>query len=377
MQIQFIKTINLLLLFVSCSAFAQNITLKGKVLDAETNRPVEFANLGIMGSFSGTASDFNGDFELKISEEYKGYTVRVSAVGYRAKEVLVDDLVSGNGVLVKLLPQNYGIDQVEVMAESKRLYGILKAACNLIDDNYMQAYQAKVYFSQIVDGEAQTEMALNFFDKNGYGNRSFSNALESRGYCIGEVRRNFDQKPVFKGLIRTDDVLEFDIVKVRGNVLDVAGVDRFNLELVDEVVYNNDSAWVIGYKLDKPRFAETGDENVISYSGLIYVSMTDNAILRNELEVVSKGYHIAGRSSALDGGSGNYSYRVNSNYRKALNDKYALSKIEYIGKGEESIEMIWVVYDYDSLKANASLDRQYYSFKKEKPDFWNRFILPE
>ncbi len=377
MQIPILKLVNLVMLFVSCSAFAQNITLKGKVLDAETNQPVEFANLGIVGSFMGTATDFNGVFELKVSEEFRDFTVRISAVGYRSKEIGVADLSKNDGVIVKLLPQSYGIGQVEVMAESKRLYGLLKTVGNLIADNYMKAYEAKVYYTQLVEGTEKTEVALNYVDKGGYGNRSYSDAMENRGYDVIEVRRNFKQKPMLKGLIRADDILEFDIARLRGNILDVENVDQFKLELVDDAISQKDSIWVIKYELDQPRFAETGDEQVISYSGVIYLSMIDNAVLRNELKVVSKGYHVAGRSSGLSNDSKNYTYQVNTVYRKALNGKYALGKIEYIGEGEHPVRMLWVVYDYNALKSNTDVKREYYSFKNANPGFWERFKLPE
>ena len=211
MQIPFFKALSFLILLVSCSAFAQNITLKGKVVDAETNQPVEFANLGIVNSFVGTATDFNGEFELIISEDFKSYTVRISAVGYRSKEITAEELVSEKGVQLKLFPQSYGIGQVEIKAESKRLYGVLKTASNMIEDNYMDPYGAKVYFVQLMDGSKKSEIALNFFDQDGYGERSFSNALEKRGYEISEVRRNYNQTPIVDGLIRADDILEFEM----------------------------------------------------------------------------------------------------------------------------------------------------------------------
>ena len=377
MQIRILKVLLLFMLFNCGTVFSQNITIKGKVLDAETNQPVEFANIGIVGSFMGTASDFNGGFELSISEEFSSYTVRISAVGYQPKEVIVGDLVDEGGVDVKLIQQSYGIDQVEVMAESKRLYGILKTAANMISDNYAQAYASNVYFSQTINETEKSEMALNYTDAAGYGDRSFNNAYQKRDFEVKEVRRNFEQKPIKKGMLRADDVLDFDIVRVRGNVLDADVVDQFDLELVKNDSSPKDSVWIIKYSLSKPDFAATGDEQVISYKGVVYVSSVDYAILRNELEVVSKGYHHAGRASGLASDNGEYSYKVNTNYRKAIDNKYALSKIEYSGSGSKKIDMIWVSYDYSSKIDNQIEGRTYYTTHPTDDSFWNRFALPK
>nr|WP_319399451.1 carboxypeptidase-like regulatory domain-containing protein [uncultured Carboxylicivirga sp.] len=378
MQIRISKAILLLFLIIGGTSFAQNVTLKGKVLDAETNQPVEFANIGVVGSFMGTATDFNGGFELTISEEFKNYAVRISAVGYQPKELRVEDLVSETGVDVKLVQQSYGIDQVEVKAESKRLYGIIKTASNMIPDNYSKAYGSTVYYMQTINGKNTTETALKYLDASGYGDRSYNDGYKNRKFEVGEVRRNFNQKPLLNGMLYADDVLEFDVVRTRGNVLDVDVVDLFELELLQENNEKNDSVWIIKYKLDKPDFAATGDEQVLSYQGVIYISSVDYAVLRNELEVTSKGYHHAGRSSGLVSGDGNYTYKVISNYRKAIDGKYALSKIEYSGSSKSnSIVMTWINYDFKTTAEVEVKGRDYYTAISSDDGFWKRFTLPK
>lgn len=366
--------ITLMLLFVSISGFAQNITLKGKVLDAETDKPVEFANLGIEGSFIGTATDFNGEFELKISEEFSSYTIRISAVGYQNKVMKVNELL-GEGVEVKLFQQSYGLDQVEVKAESKRLYGVLKTANNMIKDNYIGAYSSHVYVMQNVGHSQKSEMAIDFADNKGYGNRSYSEAYDSRGYDVKEVRRNFDAQPIKEGILRIDDVLDFDIVRVRGNVLDAGFVDHFKLELLEKTVIDKDSVIAIKYSLENPSFAATGDEQVISYEGVIYISTTSFAVLRNELSVKSKGYNIVGRSSGVSEG-GEYNYKVKTNYRKVKGNKYALSKIEYQSEGAAVLDIDWIVYECNPETISAQPSREFYVDKSTNEDFWKRFHIP-
>ena len=71
---------------------AQNdgrIRVKGIVLDETTRQPIAFANIGIIGTAAGAASDMDGWFELIVSEKLATYMMRVSAVGYASAEMKV------------------------------------------------------------------------------------------------------------------------------------------------------------------------------------------------------------------------------------------------------------------------------------------------
>ncbi len=64
----------LMMVIVSCcvSATAQDgrVTVKGTVIDSHTGGPVAFANLGLLGTVAGTASDIDGIFELTVPDKY-------------------------------------------------------------------------------------------------------------------------------------------------------------------------------------------------------------------------------------------------------------------------------------------------------------------
>jgi hypothetical protein len=65
------------------SVFAQN-TLKGKVLKAESNKPVFWANVYLKNHLNtGTATNLKGRFILKIPEGQRSDTLIISSVGYR------------------------------------------------------------------------------------------------------------------------------------------------------------------------------------------------------------------------------------------------------------------------------------------------------
>jgi len=366
-----------ILLSVGVAATAQTIDIKGRIVDAETNKPVEFANIGVVGTYLGTASDFDGYYNLSVGEEFVKYKVQISAVGYQVKEFTVDELYVLNNEPIKLFPQTYGIQQVEVKADSKRLYGIIKTAANVIEDSYEDTYGAHVYFNQSINKE-KTEAVIAYGDRAGYGDRSLVSAYDKRQYKVEEARRNYEVTPLKKGLIYASDILAFDIVRQRGNVLDVDFVDAYKLSLKDEAVIHGDSVWVIEYELENPDLAKTGDAYCKSYKGLVFIRQKDYAVLRNELEFSSNDFFHAGRDAYREGDSSadTYSCKVITDYAKTNNDKLALRKVDYSGSStKNTISMEWIVYDY-SDKAKTEVAKSFYSDKTQNADFWGRFEIP-
>ncbi|MFN2314024.1 MAG: carboxypeptidase-like regulatory domain-containing protein, partial [Bacteroidales bacterium] len=55
--------------------------ISGKITDAETSEPLPYATIGISHRGRGTVTNFNGDFILRISEEYLDDTLSISYVG--------------------------------------------------------------------------------------------------------------------------------------------------------------------------------------------------------------------------------------------------------------------------------------------------------
>ncbi len=88
-NLQTITLLGILFLLSTFDSSAQT-TVKGMVIDAALNDPVIGATIIIKGTSSGTASDWDGSFELTIQEPLPVILV-VSYLGYAVKEVEVVD----------------------------------------------------------------------------------------------------------------------------------------------------------------------------------------------------------------------------------------------------------------------------------------------
>lgn len=74
---QFRFSLFMLMLFLTLGLQAQDITVRGVVLD-ETSEPIIGATVKVGNSSSGTVTDLNGSFSLKVK---KGSLVSVSYIG--------------------------------------------------------------------------------------------------------------------------------------------------------------------------------------------------------------------------------------------------------------------------------------------------------
>ena len=75
------------LTFLSFSLIAQKGTIKGKVFNAKTNEPIEFANIVIQGTTIGSTSDLDGNYIftgvdpgfMRLVVSYIGFETTTSA----------------------------------------------------------------------------------------------------------------------------------------------------------------------------------------------------------------------------------------------------------------------------------------------------------
>lgn len=74
----------LLLTFISTSINAQDINVKGRVID-ENGEPIIGANILVKGTTNGTITDYDGNFTLEVSD--KNAIIRIGYIGYKDYEV--------------------------------------------------------------------------------------------------------------------------------------------------------------------------------------------------------------------------------------------------------------------------------------------------
>lgn len=80
---------SILIVFMSIFSYAQNSTIKGKVIDKITNEPMLGANVIIENTSKGAITDNLGRFEIK--EVKSSEILLISCVGYKSQKISVDN----------------------------------------------------------------------------------------------------------------------------------------------------------------------------------------------------------------------------------------------------------------------------------------------
>jgi TonB-linked SusC/RagA family outer membrane protein len=101
----FLLSLNIFLVF---SAFAQNITVRGKVTN-DRGEGISGASVTLKGSATGVSSSETGDFDISVPSNA---TLVISAVGFASKELPVNGQTTLN---VSLVPGGNNLDQVIVI----------------------------------------------------------------------------------------------------------------------------------------------------------------------------------------------------------------------------------------------------------------------
>ncbi len=98
-------------------------TIAAKIIDAETNQPVEFVNIGFIDKGIGTVSGRDGTFKLTYEIDTITYDdiLQISSIGYETKVIYLYELkdLYSYDVAIKLTPQLNGLDEVLLTTEKR------------------------------------------------------------------------------------------------------------------------------------------------------------------------------------------------------------------------------------------------------------------
>ena len=375
-----------LLIGISSVALGQTKTVKGRVVNADNQNAVEFANIGIVGTFFGTAGNADGFFELKIPAELQSYNITVSSMGYKPETFPVSQWLSQEFVRVSLKEQAFMIESVSVEAQSRVLHRVIRTAIQQIQHNYMagpftlQFYYLEQYSSG--DSVVQTrEGIVDLFDHTGYQNTSIIDAFQNRGYRFTQAKKDFSSWSFSSGQNGFDELLEMDLVRLENTIMNEGIISDYTLSLERIVPFQGDSTMVISYRTTKPGVAHSGDSYALSLEGKLYVLKSSYTVVRNECIINSEKNNWQNRALFTNQNfQNNVSYRYVSIYNK-VNDKYVLNYVEcnksYINEKGEKLTYYRKANPVSfQPSVTGSTSRNYFEDSNYIENFWSSFERP-
>ncbi len=291
-------------------------SIKGRVLNQVTNEPVAFTNISISDTFYGTASDEDGNFELKIPGEMASAQIHFSAVGYKKGNFSAVTLISREYSIIKLEPQSYEIENVDVEARSKVLMTILRMASENIPYNFIGGpvnMVAEYVNERILDDTVKSEQRAEIliYDKTGYKKPSVLNEFRMRKY---EIKKDEPDYRFSSGIMNLDELLRLDWARSSSSVLNPALSGSFNLSVDSEPVIEGKAAWVIAFSQPEPDPAGSGDFHATSFSGKITILKDDYMVTRIEGHAESPKHNRQGKFLAVGEVNSDYLSDVTYNF---------------------------------------------------------------
>ncbi|MDA0315748.1 MAG: DUF5686 family protein, partial [Bacteroidetes bacterium] len=137
-------------LFLASISYGQ-FTLKGKVTDAETGDPIPFASLFQKGKTSGTTTDFEGNYLLKVAS--LGDSLSVSYLGYSTQsKVLTKEAIQT--LNFQLRPVAFELGTFVFESGENPAFEVIRkvvAKREVFDKRSLDAYQTKNYTKIEID----------------------------------------------------------------------------------------------------------------------------------------------------------------------------------------------------------------------------------
>ena len=103
-------------LFIAVNTFAQETTVKGKIIDKTTKEGLIGANVQIKGTTIGAVTDMNGDFELTAEIKFPA-KITITYLGYAEQEIEISD--ARQKINISMLPQEVRVSNDVVISASR------------------------------------------------------------------------------------------------------------------------------------------------------------------------------------------------------------------------------------------------------------------
>ena len=247
------------------------LEIRGKIIDKNTQSPIEYANIGILGKSIGTISNSDGDFVLKIPPAYINDTIGISCIGYKIfAEPAINYLPETR--VIPLIPDFIPIQ--EVIIRKIDPISLLNSAIDKISVNYSNSNSLLTSFYRESVRESKryifvAEAVLQTF-KSSYSESYIQDQIKIvKARTSKDLNRN--DSIVLKLKAGLSTTLLLDIVKNPANFLTTDFFKFYKYKMADVMIDNDKEAYVIKFE----------HRNIYEYPlfiGRIYLDLNSLAI---------------------------------------------------------------------------------------------------
>jgi hypothetical protein len=293
-------TVALLLAFAAQTVTAGNLfnkkkndqqnflTIKGKVVDAQSRTPLVFATVAVKESNVAIVTNIDGEFTLKISDPANSKNLVVSFLGYKNKTILLSDL-KDNGFKNEIALETAPVPIKEVVVRPLDPEIIVEKAIDLIGKNFESVPNLMTAFYRETIRKNRTyvsigEAVVEIFKA------PYSSDIRFDGARIYKGRKSSDVQKMDTVLFKLQggpvNVLQLDIAKNTESILTKEAMKNYDYTLSGVIEIDNKPHYVINFK-QKPSI------DIPLFLGSLYIEMDSYAITEVEF-----GFNLANKEAA-------------------------------------------------------------------------------
>ncbi len=254
----------------------QVTTIRGRVVDAETNQPLIFAGIAVQGTNVSTVTNLDGEFTLKIGEGEAG-KLEFSYIGYKNRVMSVDEMKT-NGQRNVIALETAMIPIREVIVKPLVPEEIIEKVIDRFSENYPAVANDMTGFyretirknrSYVSIGEAVVEVFK----------APYQNELRYDAVRIYKGRKSSDVDKMDTVLFKLQGgpttTLYLDVVKNPETFLTREALAQYDLELSSIVVIDDRTNYVINF-YQKPSITTP------LYQGRLFIDIETYAVAQAE-----------------------------------------------------------------------------------------------
>ncbi len=318
-------TLTLSLIYLSGTFVVGQVTrVKGRIID-EDNQPVSYANIGIVDTQIGTASNEQGLFELMLTQAPEDGELSVSAISYKNFTFKLSEIPDPLNFTITLKHHYTQMNEVVVTALDENAHNIVRKALENRRKNYTRKpYQIKGFYRELLRNDNEyvslVESAFTMDDKGYHKN-------DIKRFRLDALRKSDDLREMdsldiyYENFLRNNDLASL----FTGDYIDgqtrqwsyyfwpsfnESMLENFDFLLDSMVYFDNHLVYCISF------FSKKYASHLLEYNQL-FIRSLDYALI--EMRVMSKPKEI---TKTQNDQKGNISYLIDGAYYKKVSIKY-------------------------------------------------------
>ncbi len=265
-----------------------------QVVDKETKIGIGYANIYLLNTSKGVASNSEGEFTFNLPQASRTDQVIFSSIGYKTDTLLVHQYLKTD--IIELSPIPTMLAEIKIRSKPLKAKDIIKLAQKRITENYYQSANQQEFFyrvKQYVEDSVTFNEEASVLVYNPIGYKSSTNAtkkLKGRILQFRNTTNNEDNKNAWAGVGSLWLIYTHDLILDKDNVLHRSAY--YDLTLNGITMYENRKVYDISFDCKKPGSYTTGFgyPSPLSARGRIFIDVNSYTVLKVETLIQRQSY---------------------------------------------------------------------------------------